>query len=76
MSSLKKSCLKKGYHCIPFKLTKTNHLVVKVKLNGKKGRFILDTGAPILVLVLIQWFVFLQKQDLLRSRQLELLRQG
>jgi predicted aspartyl protease len=45
MSSLKKSCLKKGYHCIPFKLTKTNHLVVKVKLNGKKGRFILDTGA-------------------------------
>ncbi len=45
MASLKKSYLKKEYHCIPFKITNTNHLVVKVKLNGKKGRFILDTGA-------------------------------
>lgn len=45
MASLKKTILKKGYKEIPFKITKTNHLVLKVKLNGNKGRFILDTGA-------------------------------
>jgi hypothetical protein len=45
MSSLKKSILKKGYIRIPMKITKTNHLIVKVVLNGVKGRFILDTGA-------------------------------
>lgn len=45
MASLKKSLLKKGYHHIPFKITNTNHLLLKVTLNGKKGRFILDTGA-------------------------------
>ncbi|WP_139956883.1 retropepsin-like aspartic protease [Flavicella sediminum] len=45
MSSLKKTLSKKGYHRIPFKITKTNHLVLKGKLNGSKGRFILDTGA-------------------------------
>ena len=45
MSSLKKTLLKKGYIQIPFKISKTNHLILKVELNGKKGRFILDTGA-------------------------------
>ena len=45
MASLKKTLVKKGYKEIPFKITKTNHLVLKVKLNGSKGRFILDTGA-------------------------------
>lgn len=45
MSSLKKSLLKKGYIKIPIKITKTNHMVVTVQLNGIKGRFILDTGA-------------------------------
>jgi predicted aspartyl protease len=45
MSSLKKSLLKKGYIQIPVKITKTNHMVVKVMLNGVKGRFIIDTGA-------------------------------
>jgi hypothetical protein len=45
MASLKKTILKKGYKEIPFKVSKTNHIIVKVKLNGSKGRFILDTGA-------------------------------
>lgn len=45
MTSLKKTLLKKGYKEIPFKISKTNHIIIKVKLNGSKGRFILDTGA-------------------------------
>lgn len=45
MSSLGKTLVKKGYIKIPFKITKTNHLVVQAKINGIKGRFILDTGA-------------------------------
>lgn len=45
MASLKKSLRKKGYTCIPLKMTKTNHFVLKMTVNGKKGRFILDTGA-------------------------------
>jgi len=45
MASLKKTLNKKGYACIPLKMTKTNHFVVKMAVNGKKGRFILDTGA-------------------------------
>ncbi len=45
MSSLKISISKKGYTQIPIVITKTNHMVIKVKLNGVKGRFILDTGA-------------------------------
>ena len=45
MASLKKTILKKGYKEIPFKISKTNHIIVKVMLNGSKGRFVLDTGA-------------------------------
>ena len=45
MSSLKNLLRKKKY--IEIKLTKmaTNHLELKAKINGVKGRFILDTGA-------------------------------
>ena len=35
----------KKYFKIPLKKTKTNHFELKAKLNGIKGRFILDTGA-------------------------------
>ncbi|MDG1503498.1 MAG: retropepsin-like aspartic protease [Flavicella sp.] len=45
MSSLKKTLLKKGYHRIPLQFSKSQHLVVKAKINGVQGRFILDTGA-------------------------------
>jgi len=42
---LKKFLLDKDYHCIKLKKTTTNHFEIKVKINGIKGRFILDTGA-------------------------------
>lgn len=45
MSSLKKRLLKKNYIRIKLKKTATNHLELKAKINGVKGRFILDTGA-------------------------------
>ncbi len=35
----------RGYKKIPFKVSKTQHLLVKVTINGVKGTFILDTGA-------------------------------
>lgn len=38
--------LKKGdYKKIKFKVTKTQHLLIKAKINGVEGKFILDTGA-------------------------------
>ena len=36
---------KENYKKIKFKVTKTQHLLIKAKLNGVKGHFILDTGA-------------------------------
>lgn len=33
------------YHKIPFKIIKSNHILVKAKINGIKGTFIIDTGA-------------------------------
>ena len=45
MASLKKQLLKKGFHCIPMKVTTTNHLKIKAVINGVKGNFIVDTGA-------------------------------
>ena len=45
MFSLKSILLKKGYTMIKLRETSTNHFEMKVKINGIKGRFILDTGA-------------------------------
>ncbi len=42
---LKKFLANKSYHCIKLKKTTTNHFEIKAKINGKKGNFILDTGA-------------------------------
>ncbi len=42
---LKKILKRKGYIAIKLKKTITNHYEVKALINGKKGRFILDTGA-------------------------------
>lgn len=36
---------KEKYKRIPFKISKTQHLLIKASINGVKGNFILDTGA-------------------------------
>jgi predicted aspartyl protease len=43
--SLQDFLLKKGYTKIKLHLTKTNHFELIATINGRKGRFILDTGA-------------------------------
>ncbi|MFT5243300.1 MAG: hypothetical protein ACJA1H_001529 [Glaciecola sp.] len=45
METLQEYLLDKGYTKIKLKLTKTNHFEIKARINGIKGRFILDTGA-------------------------------
>ncbi|SFZ90666.1 Aspartyl protease [Flaviramulus basaltis] len=45
MDSLQQYLLNKGYSKIKLHLTKTNHFEIKATINGKKGLFILDTGA-------------------------------
>jgi hypothetical protein len=45
MKSLQELLKKKNYIKIKFKITKTQHLLIKAKINGVLGNFILDTGA-------------------------------
>lgn len=45
MENLHEILKKKGYKKIKFKLSKTQHLLIKGKINGVSGNFILDTGA-------------------------------
>jgi predicted aspartyl protease len=45
MKDFKKTLLNNKYKKINFKISKTQHLVLKVSINGIKGKFILDTGA-------------------------------
>lgn len=45
MRFLKRLLKSKGYIQIPLILTHTNHFEITVKINGVRGRFILDTGA-------------------------------
>lgn len=45
MQSLQQFLLDKGYVKVKLHLTKTNHFEIKASINGKKGLFILDTGA-------------------------------
>jgi predicted aspartyl protease len=40
-----KAFLKNKYTAVKLKHTNTNHFVIKAKINGTKGRFIIDTGA-------------------------------
>ena len=45
MKNLHEILQKENYKKIKFKVTKTQHLLIKVNINGVKGNFILDTGA-------------------------------
>ncbi len=45
MEALPTLLRKQGYKKIKFIISKTNHLLVKAKVNGVRGVFILDTGA-------------------------------
>ncbi|MEY8849707.1 retropepsin-like aspartic protease [Psychroserpens sp. XS_ASV72] len=45
MESLQEFLLDRGYTKVKLHLTKTNHFEIIAKINGQKGRFILDTGA-------------------------------
>jgi hypothetical protein len=45
MKNLHDILKKANYKKIKFKITKTQHLLIKAKINGVLGNFILDTGA-------------------------------
>jgi hypothetical protein len=45
MKRLQEVLQKKKYKKIPFVISKTQHLILKARINGCKGVFILDTGA-------------------------------
>lgn len=45
MENLHQTLEKEGYKKIKFKVSKTQHLYIKAKINGVLGNFILDTGA-------------------------------
>ena len=45
MENLHHTLKEKGYKRIKFKISKTQHLLIKGKINDVEGNFILDTGA-------------------------------
>jgi len=45
MENLYDTLREKGYKKIKFRISKTQHLLIKAKINGISGNFILDTGA-------------------------------
>ncbi|MES2798289.1 MAG: retropepsin-like aspartic protease [Bacteroidota bacterium] len=45
MKNLHDILKKENYKKVKFKITKTQHLLIKAKINGVSGNFILDTGA-------------------------------
>ncbi|MDG2433904.1 retropepsin-like aspartic protease [Flavobacterium sp.] len=45
MKNLHTILKKENYKKVKFKITKTQHLLIKAKINGVSGNFILDTGA-------------------------------
>jgi len=45
MNSLKSFLIEKGYSFFKLQKAYSNHFVINAKINGVKGRFIVDTGA-------------------------------
>ncbi len=45
MDNLYNTLKKAGYKRVKFKISKTQHLLIRAKINGIEGKFILDTGA-------------------------------
>lgn len=45
MKNLHNILKKENYKKVKFKITRTQHLLIKAKINGVEGNFILDTGA-------------------------------
>ncbi|MGO4904814.1 retropepsin-like aspartic protease [Flavobacterium sp. W20_MBD1_R3] len=45
MKNLHNILKKENYKKVKFKITKTQHLLIKARINGIQGNFILDTGA-------------------------------
>lgn len=45
MKNFQETLKKEGYKKLNFKVSKTQHLLIKATINGIKGNFILDTGA-------------------------------
>lgn len=45
MTTLHQTLLANDYKKIKFRISKTNHLLLRASINGIKGDFILDTGA-------------------------------
>lgn len=45
MTSLTEFLSAHNYRRVPFKISKTQHLLVNARINGVRGHFILDTGA-------------------------------
>jgi predicted aspartyl protease len=45
MKNFQETLKKEGYKKLNFKVSKTQHLLIKATINGVKGNFILDTGA-------------------------------
>jgi predicted aspartyl protease len=54
---------KENYKKVKFKITKTQHLLIKAKINGVLGNFILDTGASTSCIGFESVDLFLLKQN-------------
>ncbi len=65
MKNLPRILKKENYKKIKFKVTKTQHLLLKASINGIKGKFILDTGASTSCVDFshIEWFLLEAKKS-------------
>ncbi|OAZ03862.1 retropepsin-like aspartic protease [Flavobacterium succinicans] len=65
MKNLQDILKKENYKKVKFKITKTQHLLIKAKINGVSGNFILDTGASnsCVGFESIDWFVLKAKKS-------------